>query len=681
MSRALEIAERIGLRLVAQAEWTGGLCRWEIRRLDRSRAGGHRRSIGEPCGGTLYQGSAGIALFLAELYHQTGEARFARTARGAMAHALSACEDLPPASFGFYGGRVGIAWTAARLAERLEQPELLAAAHGLLEPLRGLEHLDTGLDTIAGAAGAIPALLDLESRVDPQLCRAMATALGERLLAAALREPVGWSWPTGGPSAVRHLTGLAHGTAGIALALLELATATGDGRCQFGAEMAFLYERSFFDPRASNWPDLRHSQIGDRLVFDQLTELRGEARAGRVAPYEKKFMVAWCHGSPGIALSRVRAFELTGQALYAEEALAALRSTHADLEATSRDGRVPGACLCHGALGNCEVLLEGAERLETPGSKDLATGLAARIGAHYELEGRPWPCGTPNGETDPSLLVGEAGIGYFYLRLADARLPSVLLLRPRVNRSAPRPDTFLSAAHDEVGYWLGDTRQALEQLGDKSPPVPALDSANPLRISPAAAAMDWFHQHLAGVEPDRRSRLEDASRVERIRYQQSLELVDFTRGFLHSLVRPESQDICWNSARLELAPGVSRIDSSWNGRTWQGDGLDAQHRCKSVPWLIHRSGRRIRQRQVGPLVAALLDLLESPRTLAELIESFGSREHPSPLAGSRPYSSSDGAAAPLAETVRAQLEQLYRAGILDLVESPGTGSCRTGSRP
>ena len=39
-----------------------------------------------------------------------------------------------------------------------------------------------------------------------------------------------------------------------------------------------------------------------------------------------------------------------------------------------------------------------------------------------------WPCGTPAGE-NPSLMLGLAGIGHFYLRLAVPSVPSILILR------------------------------------------------------------------------------------------------------------------------------------------------------------------------------------------------------------------------------------------------------------
>jgi lantibiotic biosynthesis protein len=45
-----------------------------------------------------------------------------------------------------------------------------------------------------------------------------------------------------------------------------------------------------------------------------------------------------------------------------------------------------------------------------------------------ERKNRPWNSGLPSGREVPGLMLGLAGIGYFYLRLADsARTPTVLL--------------------------------------------------------------------------------------------------------------------------------------------------------------------------------------------------------------------------------------------------------------
>ena len=82
------------------------------------------------------------------------------------------------------------------------------------------------------------------------------------------------------------LTGLAHGAAGIGLALLELHKATGRADFLEAGLGAFAYEDSLFDPRQGNWPDLRG--------FDAVPD------ATKAATYP----LAWCHGAPGYRLGK-----------------------------------------------------------------------------------------------------------------------------------------------------------------------------------------------------------------------------------------------------------------------------------------------------------------------------------------------------------------------------------------
>ncbi|HET9209571.1 MAG TPA: lanthionine synthetase LanC family protein, partial [Thermoanaerobaculia bacterium] len=273
----LDTALAIGRRLAHRALWEGTTCTWEVLKPQPDPQGRVRTVR---AGGQLYQGAAGIAWFLGELYRATGDAEVGRAARGGLEHALACGDDLSDL-FGFHSGRVGLAWVAVRLAEIFEHPDDAGRARRLLAPLAGQESHDSGLDVIGGAGGAIPACLDLAERAGWDELRAVARGLGEHLIAQAQRRPDGWSWATGGESAVRNLTGFAHGVSGMGLALLELDRATGDGRFRFAAEMAFLYERRLFNEKHSNWPDLRHKDLGEALFEQRMDELRRMVRDGK----------------------------------------------------------------------------------------------------------------------------------------------------------------------------------------------------------------------------------------------------------------------------------------------------------------------------------------------------------------------------------------------------------------
>ena len=133
---------------------------------------------------------------------------------------------------------------------------------------------------------------------------------------------------------------------------------------------------------------------------------------------------SWCNGTPGIALSRLRATELLGSAVIRRDAalsLAACERHVSELLAATPDD----FSLCHGAAGAADVLLYA-------GTESLGN-LAAEIGRqgierHLGPEAVPFPCGVAVGET-PALMLGFAGVGMFYLRLSDPGVGSPLLVR------------------------------------------------------------------------------------------------------------------------------------------------------------------------------------------------------------------------------------------------------------
>jgi lantibiotic modifying enzyme len=211
----------------------------------------------------------------------------------------------------------------------------------------------------------------------------------------------------------RNLTGFGHGAAGVGYALLEFFHATGDSKYRKAAESAFAYERHWYDPSQQNWPDLR--------------EQPGQPRPSRKA---LPFITAWCHGAPGIALSRLRAYEILKDSTCKAEALVAVETTRRAIESRLHS---PNAnySLCHGLAGNAEVLRFGFAVLESAASEaaKAAPEVAAKGIENFGRGECSWPCGTPAGE-NPSLMLGLAGIGYFYLRLAVPSVPSILILRP-----------------------------------------------------------------------------------------------------------------------------------------------------------------------------------------------------------------------------------------------------------
>jgi lantibiotic modifying enzyme len=88
--------------------------------------------------------------------------------------------------------------------------------------------------------------------------------------------------------------------------------------------------------------------------------------------------------------------------------------------------------LCHGDLGNLELLLQASQRLKESDIPIDIYLLAGQILSQGEQNG--WSCGTPLRVESPGLMTGLAGIGYGLLRLAaPTQVPAVLTMAPPIS--------------------------------------------------------------------------------------------------------------------------------------------------------------------------------------------------------------------------------------------------------
>lgn len=388
-----DVAASLARRLADGAVWHERRCSWVgVAPRDQSHV--------EALGPDLYHGTAGAALFLAEAAAALDDARLREVARGALRHALRHAHGA--AADGLYSGAAGVAYAAARVAIALDCEEARCGAREVLAAWRRARAAATEWDLIGGCAGTLIALVVLSDALEDASLLELGVTAGDELLAAAERTDAGWLWPNPSRPREHGLCGLAHGASGIGHALVELWAATDEPRFRDAGVAAFDYERSWFADRDGTWPDLRG--IG--------------RRAGRDVP--ARASTSWCHGAPGIALSRLRAAALLRSEAVRADADAALALTRRHV--TELGSLAPDDfCLCHGAAGAADVLLCAAGD----------AGLARRIGdvgiERHHLAAIGFPCGVRYGEA-PGLMIGLAGIGLFYLRLSDPRIETMLVV-------------------------------------------------------------------------------------------------------------------------------------------------------------------------------------------------------------------------------------------------------------
>jgi type 2 lantibiotic biosynthesis protein LanM len=352
--------------------------------------------------GSLYYGSAGVALFLAYLDSIKPEEKLRWAAERAMAHALS-CD---PTGIGAFEGLAGQIYVLTHLHHLWGSSRWLELAVSRTQQLNEMIDQDRGFDILTGSAGVIPVMLGLAGVSGEGLDTAHRCA--RHLVQHAEHTEPGLSWPPEHPyAAVGNFTGFAHGVAGIGWALIVLGASTGREDYVDAGKLAFAYETSHFDQEQQNWYDLRTSIL-------EMT--KGQPHFGN----------SWCNGAAGIGLSRLGSWTALGKT---DDTL--LRDTYFALSATLRNfASLGNDSLCHGRSGNAELFLRFAAEKDEPAFQ-LEANMQAQANWRRLATTPGWPRTDGDQPAMPGLMVGITGVGMHFLRLAHPdRVPSPLLLDP-----------------------------------------------------------------------------------------------------------------------------------------------------------------------------------------------------------------------------------------------------------
>ncbi|MGH9762753.1 MAG: lanthionine synthetase LanC family protein [Blastocatellia bacterium] len=425
----LKAAIRIGQSLIESAFWdpTHSVCSWMGRTDVEDASGGGYAAASAALGGHLYGGSSGVTLFLSELYGQTRDEKVKETAAGALRHSVHYLRRNPglTSALSFHLAHLGAAYAITR-AQELEvigegidevSNEVEADVNWLIDQAEAAfkgEHL---LDLLSGTSGAIPALTWLAGRSGLDRCLDLAISFGNELCDKAVYDQGLCYWDaaiaSGDSFKSPPLTGFSHGSAGMAFALFGLYEHTGERRYLATARAATTYEDVLFRAEEGNWVDVRfpNSSVGGVPT--------GTCQS------------TWCHGAPGIGLTRLLAMRCDSEQAGYHETMAriALKST---LSALQRNMDVPrfDTTLCHGICGLSDIVLSFAEALDDSASADAARTAVLQLVERYAAAD-DWPSGITTGGSNPTLMIGSSGVGHHLLRLhAPREVRSVLHIQP-----------------------------------------------------------------------------------------------------------------------------------------------------------------------------------------------------------------------------------------------------------
>lgn len=343
----------------------------------------------------LYDGVLGIGLFYANLYNLNKRKEYKILAEKTVQTALNYLEyypaKLPLSAFYGYGA---YAYVLGNFSIIFNNSEYLTYVKKVLNKAANTIEDDQLLDFLGGAAGLIIVCIHLYKKTGEQYLLDIANKCGELLLRKKEKQAMGIGWR---PNQVnKPLAGLAHGSSGFTWALMALYKFTKNYNYKETFLQSFEYEKSLFNKKEENW-----------LVLSDDGDYYGNSM--------------WCHGAAGIGMSRIMMSEYYNSHDLKNDIEIAIRQT-------LKSGFGGTHCLCHGDLGNLDLFLLASSKFKNEEMKETALKIGEYIASDITYGNLKY--GTPSGTKNLGLMLGQAGIGYGFLRLAYPEIvPSVLTLQ------------------------------------------------------------------------------------------------------------------------------------------------------------------------------------------------------------------------------------------------------------
>ncbi|WP_317949344.1 type 2 lanthipeptide synthetase LanM family protein [Rossellomorea marisflavi] len=343
----------------------------------------------------FYNGLSGIGIFTSYLDKYDKRSTFAditseivKTLKRTTVH-LENQSSLNTHEYGAFTGIPGYMYFLQHASKNQGKEEWINDIYKLFSILkRGKENL-LSVDIIDGHAGIAMVLLSLyEEYKDPIFLQEAETSI-KYILDCKIELGNGVTWKD--PQSGQFYTGFAHGSSGIAAALAKFNYYKHSSSIEDTIHKVVNFENSLYDYESQNW---YASEKKESLAFN------------------------WCHGAPGIILSR-DIFQRYG--LRSEQISLDLIN---GLESTSSRGFGRTRCQCHGDIGNMNIL-------QTFNHEFVKEALYEQLNVQEAYFNKnPFDNGVSRGVEAVGFMIGVAGIGYGMLKQHDPSLPNILCFDP-----------------------------------------------------------------------------------------------------------------------------------------------------------------------------------------------------------------------------------------------------------
>ena len=301
-------------------------------------------------------------------------------------------------SLGVFSGQGSILYMLNILYEMTGDPKYKEYFDKWLKCLETVIFEDKFFDLISGSSGIILVLINMykKTKENPYLQKAIQIA--DNLISNMATEENMAGWKS--EATPKILAGFAHGNSGFIEVFARLYEVHPSEKYIEIISRLLKYEDTLYSEKINNWIDLR--------------EFPDETK-------DRKQPVAWCHGAPGILLSRLTLYHVIKKMApnwLLNQVIVDIRRAKDKL--IQEDLHV-GYCLCHGNMGNLLILRKYTEMFEDQQAKEICNHWFERIIGLFSTQSI-----LPTERYNPGFMTGLSGIAYAMLAYTTRKLPLLI---------------------------------------------------------------------------------------------------------------------------------------------------------------------------------------------------------------------------------------------------------------
>ena len=159
-------------------------------------------------------------------------------------------------------------------------------------------------------------------------------------------------------------------------------------------------------------------------------------------------------------------------------------------------------------------------------------------------------------------MLGEAGIGYFYLRLFFDSTPSILLptCESNINSMKAKQNGYKEIQEKYIGEFFGETIKLLKEtdsgIYDKLLELPLRIGEN---ISDVTISYEKLKEFLNNEHLTKNHKLINQFVLDRKRYLKTLGILDFTKEYIKEIARKNIAEFIWDKERFIIGQATRLI--------------------------------------------------------------------------------------------------------------------------